>query len=287
MKTSVIVLFYLAALAVVCQFATVFGVVTLVTAFLVFSKIEADQNVYDLGFWFTRFPSSSVLAWFRAFGRLESIVRSFLLALLAWFTFAGEDQGRVFRSTLQLCSAVTVSFLLLSILTRKAHLNVLRWAYVKLSVFVGVVLSIVAVLFRTPGRGSFEIAGDWLKSWRPDWLGGSGSDFDGKVDGVHTVINDATEWIHGKLDDAAGEPLASIFMVILNSEILQGFLVVLFSFPLLLFTFPELRRRPEDSGSEPREKVNPGAEARLSSAAPGGKEAALGEGSADLPRWDG
>ena len=248
MKTTAVVFSYLLVLAVACQFAPFFGIVTMVTSFLVFSKIESDQNVYDLGFWFTHYPSAKVLSWFRAFGKLESIVRSLLLGLLAWFTFAGDDRARTLESTWLLCVAVGVSYLVLSALVRKVHLNVLRWAFVKFSVFLGVVFSTIAVTFRTTRRSLAEIAADLMGDWKViKWITRDKPTSDGHVDRIHLLMNDAAEIFHEQLDGIIGEPFASITMIVFNSEILQGFLVVLFTFPLLLLTFPELRKRPESS----------------------------------------
>jgi len=90
---------FLVALFVLCQVsASLMGITTMVVSFLVFAKIEADQNVYDLRFWFTRYPGARLLWWFRAFGKLESVVRALLLGLLAWFTFAGKDGSRILSS---------------------------------------------------------------------------------------------------------------------------------------------------------------------------------------------
>lgn len=236
-------LVFVAALAIGCQFALPFAIATLVVSFFVFSKIEADQNVYDVGFYFTRFPSARLLGWFRAFGKIESVVRSLLLGLLAWFTFAGNDQSRVNDATLRLCGAVLASYFLLSLLVRKARLNVLRWAYLKLSVVLGVVFSVLSVFTRTPRRSWMTTVWDGIKErlpWRPK------PTIDKNIDHIHTILNDAVEWIHAALDKAVGEPAASILMVLFNSEILMGFMVVLYTYLLLLLTTPELRRRPED-----------------------------------------
>lgn len=253
-KTLPTILAFIAALALGCQFAGFFGIATCVASFCVFSKIEADQNVYDVGFWFTRYPSARLLACLRAFGKLESVVRSLLLGLLAWFTFAGNDQARVLDATARLCVAVLVSYALLSFLVRKAHLNVLRWAYVKLSVILGVAFSILSVLTHDTRKGFVQFAGEammqfgkWLKELLWPWskkptIGES-------VDKIHNTIHSAVELIHGALDKAVGEPVASVLMVLFNSEILMGFMVVLYTFLLLLLTNPELRRRPEDGNA--------------------------------------
>lgn len=249
---------FVVALAIGCQFASLFAVITLVVSFFVFSKIEADQNVHDVGFYFTRYPSARFLGWFRAFGKIESVVRSLLLGLLAWFAFAGNDQDRVNDATFRLCGAVLVSYFLLSFLVRKAHLNVLRWAYLKLSVILGVAFSVLSVLTRTPRRSWMTTVWDGVEELWP-WK--SEPSIDKNIDRIHTVLNDAAEWIHAALDKAAGEPGASILMVLFNSEILMGFMVVLYTYLLLLWTTPELRRRPEEvdekDEAEPNLPVRP------------------------------
>lgn len=245
MKAVSISLIYFPALAVVCQNAPIFGILTAIASFLVFSKIEADQNVYDLGFWFTKTPGPGLVAWFRAFGKLESVIRSLLLGLIAWFTFAGANNERVMQTTIQLCVAVLICYLFLNFVARKAHLNVFRWAFVKLSIVIGVVFSTLSVIFRTERRSVGTLFGDWLKEKNP-WA--RQRSVDEKIDQIHIITNDAVETIHDKLDELVGEPTASIALVLFNSQILQGFLVVLFTFVLLLLTVPELRA-PDESDS--------------------------------------
>lgn len=238
---------FLASLAFGCQFALFFGMVTIVSSFCVFSKIEADQNVYDVGFWFTRIPGRRLLAWFRAFGKVEAVVRSLLLGLLAWFTFAGLDRVRILDSTVRLCMAVLLSYIFLSYLVKNAHLNVLRWAYMKLSMILGIAFSTLSVIMRTPRRSFVTAIWDSIKG---NWTGGNELSLNQAVEQIHVVTNDAIELIHEKLDGIVGEPVASIVMILLNSQVLMGFLVVLYTFLLLLLTIPELRRRPEDQPSQ-------------------------------------
>lgn len=112
---------------------------------LVFGKIESDRNQHDWHFYVQKgHYTHSVIRWLRAYGKMEVLVRSLAVAALSAILFSGTDNSPRLQITRMVFTGSTaVTLLLLLFVQARLHLIGSRWAYIRGSVFAGILFALL------------------------------------------------------------------------------------------------------------------------------------------------
>jgi hypothetical protein len=126
----------------------VFAGVTFFVSLLIFGKIESDRNQHDWHFYVQKgHYTHSVIRWLRAYGKMEVLARSLAVAALAAILFSGTEDSARLRITRVVFTGSTAATLLLLLLAQtRFHLVGSRWAYVRGSVFAGILFALLLSL---------------------------------------------------------------------------------------------------------------------------------------------
>lgn len=126
----------------------VFAGITFFVSLLVFGKIESDRNQHDWHFYVQKgHYTHSVIRWLRAYGKMEVLVRSLAVAALAAILFSGtQDSPRLHLTRVIFAGSTAATFVCLIFAQKRFHLVGSRWAYVRGSVFAGVLFTLLLSL---------------------------------------------------------------------------------------------------------------------------------------------
>lgn len=120
-----------------------FGVSSFVTTFIVLRKIVSEHNTHQLQFYL----EGSVPKWVGLFIGFSSMVEilalSFMSAALSIILLSGENQDRIFWALMSALCCLGIAVLILLLVRLLTRLNLQRWGYVKFSILIGVVFSIM------------------------------------------------------------------------------------------------------------------------------------------------
>jgi hypothetical protein len=126
----------------------VFAGFTFFVSLLVFGKIESDRNQHDWHFYVQKgHYTHSVIRWLRAYGKMEILVRSFAVAALVAILFSGtQDSPRLHLTRVIFAASTAATVVLLLFAQTRFHLVGSRWAYVRGSVFAGLLFTLLLSL---------------------------------------------------------------------------------------------------------------------------------------------
>ena len=197
-------------------------VVTLLLSIVLFGAIERDKNRHEREFYFRGTPSESTLTWLKRIGNTEIAFRGLLLATTSIFLFQGTEELRVFtnRASFVICTVLT--FIVIRHLDRRSGFDALRWGYVKMSLFAGVVISLPVGI--SDPISLMTTATELLK------VTFSGSvPIDEAVEIANALaahLNGAIRWV---IQLAVGDLLGYLISAALSTNVVYGFLVVLYA----------------------------------------------------------
>jgi hypothetical protein len=204
--------------------ASVYGcfVVTLLLSIFVFGQIERDKSKHERAFYFQGTPSESTLAWLRRLGNVEIFFRGLLLAVTSVFLFQGTQETRVYTNRASFLVCTVLAFFAILQLDRRTGLNALRWGYVKMSLIAGVIISIP--IGRTEPIGLAKIAWKIMKFF---YNGSAGiSEVVEVVNSLAANLNGLIRW---SIQLAVGDTLGSLISAALSTNVVYGFIVVLYA----------------------------------------------------------
>ena len=201
--------------------------VTLLVSLLVLGRIERDRNLHDLAFYATGPLPERFKRWLHRYGYAESVVRSMILGLLALIQASGTNNERKLVVGVAFCVSVVIGFVALRWMQRSIHLDVRRWGYVRLSVLLGMVFSLMISPMRTELTFAFirDVALELIK--KPD--------FNRAVEIINVlsgILNSAISYLLTKLFSSLGlfgELIALILTAVLTTDVVFGFVVVAYS----------------------------------------------------------
>ena len=123
----------------------IFAGFTFFVSLLVFGKIESDRNQHDWHFYVQKgHYTQSVIRWLRAYGKMEVLVRSLAVAALSAILFSGTDNSpRLQITRVVFAGSTAVTLVLLLFMQARLHLIGSRWAYVRGSVFAGILFALL------------------------------------------------------------------------------------------------------------------------------------------------
>ena len=207
---------------------TVLGsfVVTLALAIVVFAKIERDKNRHDREFYFRGTPSESTIKWLRRIGNTEIVGRGLLLAATSLLLFRGTEPTRVMTNRASFFVCTVLAYLIIRHLDRRSNFDALRWGYVKLSLMVGIIISLPVGM--TSPIGLVETAGRMVKILSPFT---SVDDVVEVVSSLSAYLNNTIRWV---IQKAVGDFLGYVISMALSTNVVYGFIVVLYASALHL-----------------------------------------------------
>ena len=227
-KTAALFGLLLAFLLLIIFYAWLFGLVTFFASILVFGRIERDRNMHDISFYTRGELPSSFKRWFHYFGIAEVLGRSTLLGFLPIFLFSGTKYNRIVLLASMLGACVILGYFFLNFIQTRSRIDVTRWAYVRLSLVLGLLFSVLSS--GVPGLTLTEIAVQTAKS---EWWGPL--DFKQVAELLYGMIYQVNNFIASTLKKLFGSIFGSILGLIISVNIVYGFLVALYSLLLLRF----------------------------------------------------
>lgn len=120
-----------------------FGVTSFVTTFIVLRRIVSAHNTHQLQFylqgsipkWVGRF------VWFASFA--EILALSLMAAALSLILLSGTNEDRIISAEKGALICLVIAVLTLLFVSRVTRLDVQRWGYVKFSILIGIVFSVM------------------------------------------------------------------------------------------------------------------------------------------------
>jgi hypothetical protein len=226
-KFPALLVLFLIFLALIICYTWMFGLITFLASILVFGKIERDRNIHEISFYARGDLPSSIKKWLRYYGIAEVLGRSTVLGILPILLFSGTDNYRIRALALIFTVCVILGYRLLNFIQTRTHIDATRWAYVRLSVALGLLFSVISS--NVPGLKLGKLA---LKTV--------------KVMFTHPSFNEAAELLYGMtyklnafvtkiLSMIFGDIIAHILGLIISVNIVYGFVAALYS--LILFRF--------------------------------------------------
>jgi hypothetical protein len=130
------------------HYSFAFAGFTFFVSLFVFGRIESDRNQHDWHFYVQKgHYTHSVIRWLRAYGKVEVLVRSLVVAALAAILFSGtQDSPRLHLTRVIFAGSTAATVVLLLFAQTRFHLVGSRWAYVRGSVFAGVLFTLLLSL---------------------------------------------------------------------------------------------------------------------------------------------
>ncbi len=119
------------------------GVTSFVTTFIVLRRIVSEHNTHQLQFylqgsipkWVVRF------VWFASFA--EILALSLMSAALSLVLLSGTNKDRIVSAERAALICLVIAILTLFFVSRVSRLDVQRWGYVKFSILIGIVFSVM------------------------------------------------------------------------------------------------------------------------------------------------
>ena len=207
------------------HFAQFFGLLTFIASLTVFGKLELDRNTHEIGFYTEAGLSKSVRRWFVLYAGVEVVVRSAICSILAVLLFSGTEALRINLLAVVFVACVFLGFYLLRVLQRLSSIDVTRWGYVRLSVLLGIVFSVLSTC--VPGIEVGEIA--W-KTSKNLMMTLNFKEFAELLYGVVQKVDLFLGWL---LQALLGRLIGSLVSLVISVNVLFGFVVFLYA--LLLF----------------------------------------------------
>lgn len=210
---------YFAALLLLALVPLAFGAATLVLSGAMFARIEYERNLFDHAFCRKdgAVPRPGPIL---AYTTVEVAGKSVLLGLLGCLLFLGTDSGRLTYVAAIFVATVWIGVLAYGWLDRKTGLHLERWGYTRLSLATGVVFSLLLSL--AGGMSAWAMAGDILL--RSDLsLAESAELVNGLLGYVDRLVADVLTKLLGSL-------LGGILSLVLSTDVMYGFLIVLYVF---------------------------------------------------------
>ena len=214
---------------IVAYYPWLFGLATFLISVFLFGPIERDRNLHDISFYVHGNLSKSQEKYIYYYGILETIGRGVFLGFLPVFIFSGTESERIFKLATIFAVCVFFGYFVLYVIKTRTQINPARWAYVKISVVLGLIFSLFSSL--VPGQSLKEIATQTAKSrwWRE-------LNFNEVAELLYGMLYQVNNFITTVLIKIFGNVLGQSLGFFISVNVLYGFVIALYSLLLLRFS---------------------------------------------------
>ena len=155
-------LLFFCILFVISCFPLFFGGVTFILSVLMFGKLEYDKALHDRGFYSNQTPKEIILLFIGLSTKLQVLIQSVALSLLTVILFSGTNIDRIAEIVLIFLFLVGVGSSILRLIERISNVNIERWGYVKISLLLGILFSLL--ISTVEGLNVWDIGTSILKN---------------------------------------------------------------------------------------------------------------------------
>lgn len=209
-----------------------FGIATFFASIIVFGRIEYEKNRHAIGYFTIGDMPTSARRWLLSYSFVEVIVRSAIFGILAVLLFSGTDNIRINILALLFTASILAGYYCLRFIQRFAYIDAVRWGYIKLSVVLGVIFSILSAT--VPGMKITDIV---LNTARGTLRQPS---FDEFAELLYGLLSQLNSFITNTLQILFGDFLGWCFSLIISVNVIYGFVVLVYSLLLLRLIPAEL-----------------------------------------------
>lgn len=235
-KAAIIFVFFL-GLIVLVHFSIFFGVLTFCISLLVLGRAEFEKNVHELAFYVRGELPTLFKTWFRYYGWAEVFVKSIVLGIMSIFLFSGTDGIRILSLAFLVSLCTVFGYFVLRFVENHAHIDVTRWGYVRFSVVLGLIFSVLCS--SVPGIGKFSLSWQVVRS-----MGGREFSFEEISELMYSLTYEINGLISKMLHQILGDLLGGFLSVIISVNVIYGFVIVVYSLLLLRLVSPQSPRAP-------------------------------------------
>lgn len=203
------------------------GVITFCASMFVFGKIERDRNIHDISFYADGKPSISDRMFVSAYSNVETLIRSLVLGILPVFLFSGTRAHRIALVAAIFVGCVIAGYLILLAIQARTRFNAERWAYVRISVLLGIAFSLL--VSGIPAQTLTETVTLTAKS---KW---GALNFNEFVELIHGMIFQVNDFLSDTLINKFGVVVGRILSIVISLNVAYGFVISLYSLLLLRF----------------------------------------------------
>jgi hypothetical protein len=143
-------------------FPLFFGCTTFFLSVLMFGKLEYDKALHDREFYSNQTPKEIILLFIGLSTKLQVLIQSIALSLLTVILFSGTNIDRTVGIALILLFLVYVGSWVLRLIERISNVNIERWGYVKISLLLGILFSLL--ISTVEGLSIWDIGTSILKN---------------------------------------------------------------------------------------------------------------------------
>ena len=230
-KLSIICLFMVGVYGLIL-WPRFFGIATFFASIIVFGRIEYEKNRHAIGYFTIGEMPASARRWLLSYSFVEVILRSAIFGILAVLLFSGTDSVRINILAVLFTASILAGYYCLRFIQRFAYIDAVRWGYIKLSVILGVIFSILSAAI--PGMTITDIV---LNSARGKLRQHS---FDEFAELLYGLLSQLNSFITNTLQILFGGVLGWFFSLIISVNVIYGFVVLVYSLLLLRLIPAEL-----------------------------------------------
>lgn len=225
LTSSAVVVAFLVGIYVLILYPRLFGLATFSVSMVIFGRLEYERNHHEMSYYTLGEIPSPIKKWLLSYSALEVVGRSIIFGVLTVFIFSGTNVTRIKILALLFIATILSGYYCLSFLQRRAYIDVARWGYIKLSVLLGVVFSILSAA--VPGMPITDIVLNAAKGKLRLHT------FDEFAELFYGLLYQLNSFITSILQALFGEWLGLFLSLIISVNVVYGFVVLLYS--LLLF----------------------------------------------------
>ncbi len=201
-------------------FPIFFGIVTFFLSWLIFNRLEYDKKIHERTFYFIEKPNEIFSAFLKISSKGEVFVKSLIFSVLTIILFSGTDAQRKGLTSCAFILLVWLGALVLSILEKRSKVHVERWGYVRISLFLGVVFSLL--ISSIGGIGLWEITKSLVEN-KTNGLG-----LDKGVELIHGLFYQLDEILEGIFVNLFGGFVGKSISLILTINVAYGFIIYIY-----------------------------------------------------------
>ena len=201
-------------------FPIFFGIVTFFLSLFIFSRLEHDKKTHERTFYFIEEPSKIFSAFLQISSKGEVLVKSFIFGVLTIILFAGTDMRRIVSISYVFILLVWLGALVLSILEKRSKVHVERWGYVRISLFLGVVFSLL--ISSIEGIGLWEITKSLVENKT------NGLSLDKGAELIYGLFRQLDQILEGIFVNLFGNFIGKFISIVLSADIAYGFVVYVY-----------------------------------------------------------
>jgi len=225
-KSAAILVGYFFGLLILIHFSRFFGLITFCVSLSVLGRLEYEKNAHELSFYCRGELPAAFKTWFRYYGLAEAFVRSAIFGVLPIFLFSGTGAERIFWLAFLFSCCVVIGYFGLRFVQRRARIDVTRWGYVRFSVLLGLLFSVLS-----SGISGIPLTDVAWQAGKSKWW--RALNFDEIAELLYGLMYQVNSFISGTLHTILGDFIGGLLSLLISTNIVYGFIIVLYSLLLL------------------------------------------------------